>query len=90
MKDLEVFQFLFATMLVTAIFHIIGLAGSGLFVKSLSARQLFYLDKVDLEKTLDLQIDEIEKRERDILEAHYFINQIEEEELKLYNKDEKK
>lgn len=90
MKGFEPFNFLFAVIVTTSVFYMLGLASSGLFIKHLSAKQLFYLDKDNLEKAIDYQIGELEKREAEILEAYYFIKDIEEKELKFYKKDSKK
>ncbi len=84
MKNFEPFNFLFVVFIVTSFFYMLGLASSGIFIKYISAKQLFYLDKVNLEKAIDYQIGELEKREAEILEAHYFIQDIEDKELKLY------
>jgi len=89
MKGLEPFNFLFAVFITTSIFYMLGLASSGMFIKYLSAKQLFYLDKENLEKVIDYQVEELEKREKEILDAYYFVKELEEKELKFYKETKK-
>ena len=48
------------------------------------------MDKEQLEKTIDFQIDELDKKEEIIREAHYFIKELEKEELDIYKHKEQK
>jgi ribosomal protein L9 len=78
-------------MIVFTIFYMIALASTGFFIKYLRVRNIFYLDKESLEKTMDAQIEELDKKEEVIREAYYFIRKLEEEELNIYkqSKDNK-
>ena len=84
LQEFEPFDFLVAVMVVFFVFYIIALASTSFFIKYLSVKNIFELDKVNLEKTIDSQIEELDQKEEIIREAHYFIKQIEEEELSLY------
>jgi len=84
LQNFEPFDFLVAVMIVFFLFYIIALASTSFFIKYLSVKNIFDLDKVNLEKTIDIQIEELDKREESIREAYYFIKELEEEELNLY------
>ena len=89
-QNLEPFQFLYAVLTIFALFYIIALASSSFFIKYLGVKKVFYLDKEQLEKTIDFQIDELDKKEEIIREAHYFIKELEKEELDIYKHKEQK
>jgi len=82
-------KFLYSVILISSIFYIVGVASSGFFIKFLSVKKAFDLDKETLEATIDMQIYELDKKEEFIREAHYFIEEIENEEKAIYNKDNK-
>jgi len=88
--SLEPATFLYAVFFISGFFYILGLASSSFFIKYISIKRIFELDKDSLEKTIDMQIYELDKKEDFIREAHYFIKEIEEEEKTLYRKEDKK
>ena len=90
LKGLEPFDFMVAVLITFTSFYIIALASTSFFIKYLSVKNIFHLDKENLEKTIDLQIEDLDKKEDMIREAYYFIKQIEEEELDLYKVKDKK
>ncbi len=90
LKGLEPFDFMVAVLITFASFYIIALASTSFFIKYVSVKNIFHLDKESLEKTIDLQIEDLDKKEDMIREAYYFIKQIEEEELDLYKVKDKK
>ena len=91
LNEFEPLYFLYVVMLNSFLFYMIGIASSGFFIKYLSIKQIFELDKESLEMAMDMQIQELDKKEDLIREAHYFIKQIEEEELLFYkDKEDKK
>jgi len=81
-------KFLYAVMIVSGFFYILGLASSSFFIKYISVKKIFELDKETLEKTIDMQIFELDKKEDFIREAHYFIKEIEREEKIFYKKED--
>jgi hypothetical protein len=83
LHDLDVENFIYATVLITAVFYILGLASVTLFVKYLDIKKINYFDKHQIDEILDIQIKELEKKEDFILESYEFIKQIEEEELQI-------
>ncbi len=83
-------DFLYSVIVSFTIFYIIALASTSFFIKYLSVKNIFHLDKANLEKTIDFQINELDKKEDLIREAYYFIRKIEEEELTIYKKKEAK
>ena len=87
-KDLGFIKFLYATLLLTAIFYLIGLATVSLFVKYLNVKKVFFFDKHQIDSIINTQIKELEKKEDFILESYEFIKKIEEEELKLLKKEQ--
>jgi len=89
-QGFEPIDFLYSVIVSFTLFYIIALASTSFFIKYLSVRNIFELDKANLEKTIDFQINELDKKEDLIREAYYFIRKIEEEELSLYKKKEAK
>jgi len=89
-QGFEPIDFLYSVIVSFTLFYIIALASTSFFIKYLSVKNIFELDKVNLEKTIDYQINELDKKEDLIREAYYFIRKIEEEELSLYKKKEAK
>jgi len=87
LKDLEVFNFLFATLLITAVFYLISLASVSFFVKFLDIKQILYFNKYEVDEILDIQIKSLEKSENFIMENYKFIKKIEEEELEFIRKN---
>jgi hypothetical protein len=83
LHDLNFENFLFATLLITAVFYILGLASVTLYIKYLDIRKISYFNKREIDEILDIQIQELEKKEDFILESYEFIKQIEEEELQI-------
>ena len=89
-QGFEPIEFLYSVIITFTLFYIVALASTSFFIKYLSVRNIFELDKVNLEKTIDYQINELDKKEDLIREAYFFIRKIEEEELTLYKKKEAK
>jgi len=89
-QGLEPMQFIFAVLVIFTVFYMLAVASISFFIKYLSIKNIFYLDKEGLEKTIDYQINELDKKEDMIREAYYFIRKIEEEELDLYSKSKGK
>jgi hypothetical protein len=90
-QGLEPFEFLSAVLIIFTLFYMIAVASTGFFIKYLAVKNIFYLDKENLEKTIDMQIKELDKKEDIIREAYYFIRKLEQEELDVYkNKGNKK
>jgi len=89
-QGFEPFEFLWAVIVTFAVFYILAIASTSFFIKYLAVKNIFHLDKVNLEKTIDYQINELDRKEDLIREAYYFIRQIEEEELDLYTKNKAK
>jgi hypothetical protein len=83
-------KFLYSVLIISGLFYILGLASSSFFIKYISVKKIFELDKDILEKTIDMQIFELDKKEDFIREAHYFIKDIEKEEKSLYKKEDNK
>ena len=90
LNNFEPFVFLYVILLISSIFYIIGVASSSFFIKYVSVKKSFELDKDMLEKTIDMQIYDLDKKEDFIREMHYFIKDIEKEEQYLYTKKEDK
>jgi hypothetical protein len=86
MQGFEPFNFLIAVGIVFMSFYIIAVASTSFFIKYLGIKNIFYLDKTSLEKTIDAQIEELDKKEEIIREAYYFIRKLEEEVLDVYKK----
>ena len=86
LKELDVFDFLFATFLITALFYLVSLASVSFFVKFLDIKQIVFLNKQEIDEILDIQIKTLEKKEDFIMESYEFIKQIEEEELEIIRK----
>jgi len=86
LKGLDVFNFLFATFLVTAIFYIVSLGSVSFFIKFLNIRQIIYFNKYEVDEILDVQIKSLENSEDFIMENYNFIKKIEEEELEIIKK----
>ena len=84
LQEFKPFDFFVAVMVVFLIFYIIALASTSFFIKYFAVKNVFEFDKVNLEKTIDSQIEELDKKEDSIREAYYFIRELEEEELSLY------
>jgi len=89
-QGLEPFDFLMAVFIIFILFYMVALASTSFFIKYLSVKNIFDLDKEGLEKMIDTQINELDKKEEMIREAHFFIKKIEEEELLFYNKNKEK
>ena len=89
LNGFEPMQFLYAVFVISTFFYIIGMACTSFFVKYVSIKNIFYLDKNGLEKTIDMQIDELDTKEEMIRDAYYFIKQIEQEEFNVYRKRNK-
>jgi len=87
-QGFEPFEFLFAVILTFTLFYLIAIASTVFFIKYLAVKNIFYLDKEGLERTIDFQINELDKKEDLIREAYYFIRKIEKEELDVYKKRE--
>jgi len=83
LHNLDFQEFLYATILITAVFYLLGLASVTFFIKFLDIKKIIYFNKHEIDQILDVQIKELEKKEDFILESYEFIKQIEEEELKL-------
>ena len=88
-QGFEPFDFLWAVVITFSIFYMIAIASTSFFIKYLSVKNIFHLDKDNLEKTIDYQINELDKKEDLIRESYYFIKKIEEEELNIYQSRKK-
>ena len=86
LKGFDVFEFLFATFTITAIFYVVALASVSFFIKFLDIKQIIFFNKHEIDEILDMQIKSLEKKEDFIMESYEFIKQIEEEELKIIKK----
>ena len=86
LKELDFEEFLYATLLLTSIFYLIGLATVSMFIKYLDIRKIIYFNKNQIDSVINAQIKELEKKEDFILESYEFIKKIEEEELRLLKK----
>ncbi len=84
--NLNFFDFLFTTFLITAIFFIIAQASVAFFIKFLDIKNIVYFDKKAIDKILDIQIKELEKNEDFIYENYQFIEKIEKEEMEILRK----
>ena len=87
LKNLDVFNFLIATLLTTAIFYIIALAAVSFFIKYLDIKQIIFFNKIEADEIIDMQIKELEKTENFIMQSYEFIKEIEEEEIKIIKKN---
>jgi len=83
LHDLEFQEFLYATLLITALFYLLGLAAVTFFIKYLDIKKIMYFNKHEIDDILDIQIKELEKKEDFILESYEFIKQIEKDEIKI-------
>jgi hypothetical protein len=89
-QGFEPFEFVWSVIITFVVFYIIAMASTSFFIKYLSVKNIFQLDKVTLEQTIDYQINELDKKEDLIREAYHFIRKIENEELDLYAKQKGK
>jgi len=83
LHDLDFQNFIYATVLITVVFYLLGLAGVTFFIKYLDIKKIMYLDKHEIDTILDVQIKELEKKEDFIHESYEFIKRIEEEEIQI-------
>jgi hypothetical protein len=81
LHELSFENFLFVTILITAVFYLLALASISFFVKYLDIKKVIYFDKHEIDSILDIQIRELEKKEDFIHESYEFIKQIEQEEI---------
>ncbi len=88
-KGFDFFEFLFATIFITAIFYVIALGGVSLFIKFLDIKQIVFFNKKEIDEILDAQIKNLEKSEDFIIENYEFIKKVEEEELDFIRKRKK-
>ena len=85
-KGFDVFDFLFATFMITALFYLVSLGSVALFIKFLDIKQIVFFNKYEVDEILDMQIKSLEKNENFIMENYEFIKQVEEEELEIIRK----
>jgi len=90
LHEFEPFKFLYSVFVISALFYIIGLFSSSFFVRYVSPKQVFELDKEALEGMIDRQINELDKKENSLREFHYFIQEIEKEIETSTKKEEKR
>ncbi|GAB6073985.1 hypothetical protein [Nautilia lithotrophica] len=83
LHNLNFQEFIYATLLITAVFYLLGLGSVTFFIKYLDIKKIMYFNKHEIDEILDVQIKELEKKEDFILESYEFIKQIEEEEIKI-------
>ncbi|WP_456479779.1 hypothetical protein [Nautilia sp.] len=83
LHSLDFAEFLFATVLITVLFYLLGLAGVTFFIKFLDVKKIVYFNKREIDEILDVQIKELEKKEDFILESYMFIKQMEKDEIKI-------
>jgi len=87
LKDLSFDELVLNTFLITMVFYIVALASVAFFVKYVDIKKVSYLDKKEIDRVLDVQVKELERKENSILNNYEFIKQIEEEELKFIRKN---
>ena len=87
LNNLDFFNFLFATFLITAVFYAVSLGSVSFFIKFLNVKQVVFFNKNQVDEILDVQIKDLEKCENFIIQSYNFIKQIEEEELKIIKKN---
>ncbi|MDD3466380.1 MAG: hypothetical protein PHE67_04445 [Campylobacterales bacterium] len=80
LKIQDPFYIIFAVSAITAIFYMMALLASALFIKSVSFQPRYRIKKEKYETAIDTAITEIEKRERVIKEMYEFIRNLEAEE----------
>lgn len=78
---------LFWVAAVTALFYMIALGSSSLFIRYITFKPRYKINKEKYEASLDSAIIEIQKREKKIKEMYEFIKELEEEEFERYKKD---
>jgi ABC-type sugar transport system permease subunit len=83
LKDFDVFHFLGFVFTITFLFYIISLASSAFFIKYSKTSKFIMFNKYDVEKIVNSQIKELEKKENFIYENYEFLKKLEEEELKI-------
>ncbi len=83
LHELDFENFIFATVLITAVFYLLALASISFFVKYLDIKKVIYFDKHEIDSILDVQIRELEKKEDFIYESYEFIKQIEQDEINM-------
>jgi L-asparagine transporter-like permease len=88
-KEFDVIEFIFATIIITLIFYLVALASIAFFIKFVDIKEIVFFDKYEIDNILDSQIKELEKKENFILESYEFIKQIEQEELEIIKKNKK-
>ena len=79
LKIQDPFYIIFAVSAITAIFYMMALLASALFIKSVSFQPRYRIKKEKYETAIDTAITEIEKRERVIKEMYEFIRNLEAE-----------
>ena len=89
LKGLDAIDFIFATILTTLVFYLIALGSVAFYIKFLDVKKSVFFNKYEIDKILDVQIKELEKKEDFILESYEFIKQIEQEELEIIRKNKK-
>jgi L-asparagine transporter-like permease len=89
LKEFDVIDFIFATIIITLLFYLVALGSVALFIKFLDIRQFIFFNKQEIDSILDSQIKELEKKEDFIFESYKFIKAIEEEELEYLRKNKK-
>jgi len=85
----DIFNFLIATFLITAVFYLIALGSVAFFVKFLDVRRVVFFNKRTIDDVLNIQIKELEKNENFIYENYDFIKEIEQEEFEIIRKQKK-
>jgi len=84
--ELDVFYFIFAVIVITAIFYIISLSSVAFFIKFLNIKNSIFFDKEYIDNVLNLQIEELEKTEDFIYENYEFLKELEKSEIDILRK----
>lgn len=77
--NIEPAMILWTTASITAIFYMIGLATSALFIREIEIKATYSLDTGYYDEQLDKAKEKIEKRESYLRDASAFINVLEDE-----------
>jgi predicted neutral ceramidase superfamily lipid hydrolase len=85
--DFTLWDFIFATIIITLLFYAIALGSVAFYVKYYDIKKRLYLNVKEIEEVIDHQIEEMEKFENFIFESYKFIEQVEKEELEIIRKN---
>ncbi|WP_024791729.1 hypothetical protein [Lebetimonas sp. JS138] len=86
LKGFDAFNFLWFVIITTSAFYILSLASVSFFIKYTMLSKYIIFNKNEIEKIVNSQIKELEKKEDIIYENYKFLKKFEEEELKILKK----